>query len=87
MDFIHEQDRAALETLLDDATAGPPPRLPGVSARLRHSVAVGGFRTVEVKACYDEELLYLVMLDAAESARLEARSGLAVITHLQESQR
>ena len=74
VDFIHNDDRAALKTLLDDATAGPPPRLPGVSARLRHSAAMGGFHTVEVKACYDEDLVYLVMLDATEPARLEVRS-------------
>ena len=85
MDYIHDDDRAALGTLLDDAMAGPPPRLPGVSVRLRHSTAVGGFHTVEVKACLDEDLLYLVMLDATEPARLEVRSWMvSVITQQDE---
>lgn len=70
-----------LRKLVEDAKAGPPPRLPGVSLRLRHSTHFTSadessdatlkepFCAVDVKVCYDGEWLYAVMLDASGTVR------------------
>ena len=80
-DFVAPEDRRMLRKLVDDAMAGPPQRLPGVSMRLRHSTSSTDDSTyvtfkqpylpVDVKVCYDGQFLYCVMLDATEDARLE----------------
>ena len=66
-----------LRKLVDDARAGPPPRSPGVSMRLRHSTSPTEegapvkepYCAVDAKVCFDGEFLYCVMLDSTETAR------------------
>ena len=77
-DFVALEDRPMLRKLVGDAMAGPPPRSPGCSMRLRHSTHPvteddvsfeEPFCAVDVKICFDGEFLYCVMLDCTESAR------------------
>ena len=81
-DFVAPEDRHMLCTLVENAMAGPPPRAPGASMRLRHSTSSADtaadshlcqfkepFWPVDVKVCYDGQFLYCVMLDATDAAR------------------
>lgn len=81
--FIHPDDHETLGALCADAVANTCSR---DARRLRHRTTVaGGYVPMDSRACFDGELLYIVMLDASEATRVEnaLRQSLSTSAHVQ----